>query len=212
MFCSKMKLKEIEMKKKIILEEAKKIIHKVGFKNAKMTDIANKVGFSKGSLYSYFQDKEEIAMNIFKEHLEKMFDKLKDLPDQDIDALEKFEKIKKVHLGFIKEGKHLILIKPDLKDMKKIHIEVFELKYKLFDIIKRIIEQGQDEKTFKQDLDINELMIILDSLMAGILFNASMLKNVKNERIKSFDVEEMIKKSLDFFIMAITNSNLEISK
>jgi AcrR family transcriptional regulator len=47
MAVSKIKTREIELKKQIILEEAAKLIDKVGFKNAKMEDIAKKVVFSK---------------------------------------------------------------------------------------------------------------------------------------------------------------------
>jgi len=207
MFCSKMKLKEIEMKKKIILEEAKKIIHKVGFKNAKMIDIAKKVGFSKGSLYSYFHDKEEIAMNIFKEHLQKMYDKLKDLPDEKISALKKFDKIRNVHLSFLKEGKNLIIIKPDIKELEGVHLEVFTLKNKVFDSIKAIIRQGIDEGSFNREMDLDQMMILLDSLMIGIIFEFSMQKNIESSLIHKYDIEEMIKKGLDFFLMAITNTN-----
>lgn len=207
MFCSKMKLKEIEMKKKVILDEAKKIINKVGFNNAKMIDIAKKVGFSKASLYSYFKDKEEIAMNLFKEHLEKMYEKIKDLPEQEITALEKFEEIKKLQLGFIKDGKNLMIIKPDLKELTKVHIEVFEVRNKLFNVVKKILEQGKREKVYNSDLDVDRSMIILDSLMTGIIFNASMRKNVKNDLIDKFEIEDMIEKALDFFVMGITNTN-----
>ncbi|MDA3884144.1 MAG: TetR/AcrR family transcriptional regulator [Candidatus Delongbacteria bacterium] len=210
MFCSKIKLKEIEMKKKAILDEAKKIINKVGFKNAKMKDIAEKVGFSKASLYSYFKDKDEIAMNIFKEHLLKMFNKIKDLPEQKMTALEKFNEIKKLQIGFIKDGKNLMTIKPNLKELTKVHLEVFELRNKLFTVLKTIIEQGKKEKVYNTNIDVDQSIIILDSLITGIIFNASMRKNIKNDLIKTYDIEEMIGKAIDFFILGITNTKTEL--
>jgi AcrR family transcriptional regulator len=209
MCCSKIKLKEIEMKKKIILEEAKKIINKVGFKNAKMKNIAEKVGFSKASLYSYFKDKDEIGMNIFKEHLTKMFDKIKDLPEQKITALEKFNEIKKLQIGFIKNGKNLMTIKPKVKKLTKVHLEVLELRNKLFNVLKKILEQGKKEKVYNTNLDVDKSIIILDSLMIGIIFNASMRKIIKNDLIETYDIEEMTGKAIDFFILGITNTKTE---
>lgn len=207
MFCSKIKLKEIEMKKKLILDEAKKIIHKVGFKHAKMKDIAEKVGFSKASLYSYFKDKDEIAMSLFKTHLEKMYDKLKTLPEEEISALEKFEKIRNVHLTFLKEGKNLMLVKPHVKKLEGVHLEVFSLKNQCFEVLRKIIRQGIKEGCFRSDIDVDQVMTILDSLMAGIVFQASMLNNIKSDLVNHYEIDNMIKKGLDFFLLALTNTN-----
>ncbi len=89
-----MKEKEIEFKRKIIIEEASKLINKFGFKNTKMEEIAKKVGFSKASLYLYFKDKEEIAFHIIKLLLEDFSKDTIDLPEKDISAIEKLEVIK----------------------------------------------------------------------------------------------------------------------
>lgn len=209
---SKIKTKEIELKKHVILEEATKLIDKVGFKNAKMEDIAQKVGFSKASLYSYFKDKEEIAMQITKQHLLKLYNKISDLPSKNICAIEKLEIMKSVHMEFVKKSKNFMIIKADFSIMEKCHKDVVEIKLKTFDILKSILEQGIREKVFNKSINVDSTVLLMESMMTGIVFLNSLIKNAESEIVPNFDVEEMISFGMDFFYMGITNTNAEINK
>ena len=51
-------------KEAMIIEAAEKVFKKVGFKNAKMDDIADAAGITKVTLYSYFQSKENLYLAI----------------------------------------------------------------------------------------------------------------------------------------------------
>ena len=212
MAVSKIKTREIEMKKQIILEEAAKLIDKVGFKNAKMEDIAHNVGFSKGSLYSYFRDKEEIAVNIAGQHLQKFYNKISGLTEQDIPAEEKLEFMKNAHLDFVRRSKSLMVIKPNYQLMEKSHSEFIELKLKTFEVLKNILLQGIRENKFNKNLNIDSAVRLLEAMFTGIVFLNSMIKNIKSDLIKDFNTEEMISFAMDFFYMGITNTKTEICK
>lgn len=212
MAVSKIKTREIELKKQIILEEAEKLIDKVGFKNAKMEDIAKKVGFSKASLYSYFKDKEEIAMNIAKQHVQKFYNKISGLTEQNIPAEEKLELMKNAHLDFVRRSKSLMVIKPNYQMMEKSHSEFIELKLKTFEVLKGILSQGVKEKKFNQNINIDLAVRLLESMFTGIVFLNSMIKNIKSDLIEDFNMEEMISFAMEFFYMGITNTNTEICK
>jgi AcrR family transcriptional regulator len=51
-------------KEQFIIESAERVFEKVGFKNAKMDDIAAAAGITKVTLYSYFQSKENLYLAI----------------------------------------------------------------------------------------------------------------------------------------------------
>ena len=53
-----------DLKEVIILNAAEKIFEEVGFVNATMDDIAREASMSKGSIYFYFQSKENLYMAI----------------------------------------------------------------------------------------------------------------------------------------------------
>lgn len=47
-----------------IIQAAEKVFSELGFKNAKMEDIANQAGLTKVTLYSYFQSKENLYLAV----------------------------------------------------------------------------------------------------------------------------------------------------
>ncbi len=209
---SLIKTKESELKRQIILDEAAKLINKVGFKNAKMEDIAKKVGFSKASLYSYFKDKEEIVTNIAKVHLLNFYNKISDLPEKNLSAVEKLNIMKNAHMDFVKKSKNLMAVKLNYALMEKSHKEFIVLKLKTFDILKSILEQGKKDGVFNKNLDSDSAVNLLEAMFTGIAFVNSLVKNIKSDLIKDYDMEKMICFGMDFFYMGITNTNAEINK
>lgn len=67
-----MQLTKKQIKESNIIEAAEKVIGAVGFKNAKMDDIAAAAGITKVTLYSYFQSKENLYLAITYTGLQKL--------------------------------------------------------------------------------------------------------------------------------------------
>ncbi len=57
-------LKNRDAKESVIIDAAEKIFEAVGFTNAKMDDIAEEAGMSKGSVYFYFDTKDNLYMAV----------------------------------------------------------------------------------------------------------------------------------------------------
>mgnify|MGYP001453133961 CR=1 FL=1 len=82
-----MKGNKKNLKESQIIDAAEQIFSMVGFKNAKMEDIAAKAGITKVTLYSYFQSKENLymavthrALQLLTERYYSTIDKFKDKP------------------------------------------------------------------------------------------------------------------------------------
>ncbi|MEP7268729.1 MAG: TetR/AcrR family transcriptional regulator [Saprospiraceae bacterium] len=63
-----------DLKEVMILNAAEKIFESVGFENTKMDDVAKEVNMSKGSIYFYFQSKENLYMAITYRGMHKLND------------------------------------------------------------------------------------------------------------------------------------------
>jgi AcrR family transcriptional regulator len=63
-----------ELKEVMILNAAEKVFEEVGFANAKMDDIAKAASMSKGSIYFYFQSKENLYMAVTYRGMQKLND------------------------------------------------------------------------------------------------------------------------------------------
>jgi AcrR family transcriptional regulator len=73
-------------KEQYLIDQAIKVFEKVGYKNAKMEDIANAAGITKVTLYTYFQSKENLYLaityramsalnNVYREAIDRNADK-----------------------------------------------------------------------------------------------------------------------------------------
>ena len=203
-----MKEKEIEFKRKIITDEASKLINKLGFKNTKMEEIAKKVGFSKASLYLYFKDKEEIALHIIGQLLESFYDQVSDLPTKNISVKEKMEFMKKGHMDFIKKAKNYIIIKTNMNCNDETNKNVVELKTNILQVLGSILQQGINEKVFNSSLDIKRSALLMESMLIGVSFLNSIAEGSNDKSLLDFKVEEMSSFALDFFYMGITNTEI----
>ncbi len=67
--------KKRQIKETNIIEAAEHVFSEVGFKNAKMEDIAQKAGITKVTLYSYFQSKENLYLALTYKALQLLIDK-----------------------------------------------------------------------------------------------------------------------------------------
>jgi AcrR family transcriptional regulator len=71
------KQREYEKRKKLILDTARKMFRRKSFNGVTLDEIAHEIEFSKGTIYSHFESKEEIFAQILLEHLNRLIDYLK---------------------------------------------------------------------------------------------------------------------------------------
>lgn len=67
---------KLKDKEETILNAAFEVFRKNGFTNASMKDIATKAGLGKGTLYEYFQNKEDLFIKVFKTETNNFFNEV----------------------------------------------------------------------------------------------------------------------------------------
>lgn len=72
---SRMNDNKKNLKESHIISAAERVFGEVGFKNAKMDDIAKKAGITKVTLYTYFQSKENLYLAVTHRALQLLIDK-----------------------------------------------------------------------------------------------------------------------------------------
>jgi TetR/AcrR family fatty acid metabolism transcriptional regulator len=68
-----------EAKSELIMDAALKVFADQGFHDTRLEDIATAAGFSKGSLYNYFADKEDIFLSLAVREHERLLEKLREV-------------------------------------------------------------------------------------------------------------------------------------
>lgn len=75
---------DVSQKRKIqIIAAAQRVFSKLGFHNARMSDIADETGLSKGTLYLYFDSKDQIIITLLEQLFEPELQRLRQLIDQE---------------------------------------------------------------------------------------------------------------------------------
>ena len=62
-----------QRKRAVLVQAAREVFEDVGFRDARIADIASRAGASYGSLYFYFDSKEAIFQEVFAEFTKQMF-------------------------------------------------------------------------------------------------------------------------------------------
>jgi AcrR family transcriptional regulator len=67
-----------------ILESASQLFFELGYEETTMDDIAGRIGVTKGTLYLYFKNKEELLYRVCKKNMKLLEDTLKDTVSADL--------------------------------------------------------------------------------------------------------------------------------
>jgi len=106
--------KKAAKKKEDILRSASLVISRKGFRQTTMEDIAAELLMTKGSLYYYFKNKEELLFYCHEQILTKALDQLEKIHQKEISSAEKMKAAIKVHLDIAIREKEIfnLTVKP----------------------------------------------------------------------------------------------------
>lgn len=139
-----------------ILNSAIKIIGQKGFHTAKVKDIASDAGVADGTIYNYFNNKEDILITIFRVKLEEYVKKAESELVGGIPADEKIRILVKYHIKVMTENPYLAnVFQIELRQpMKEVRVKVRKHLRDYFKLIENVIEEGVKNKIFSPELDV----------------------------------------------------------
>lgn len=102
----KSKSKEIEYQlgRAYILHEAERIFASKGFHNATMATIADASGFAIGTLYYFFDSKENLYTTVVNEKLDRMYSGIRESVDREEGITDKIEKLVVSQFQFVESN------------------------------------------------------------------------------------------------------------
>jgi len=150
-------------KKEDILRSASLVISRNGYQNATMEDIAAELLMTKGSLYYYFKNKEEILYNCHNLILSSAMEKLEAICSEKISSMDKMKKVIKAHLDIAIREKEVfnLIVKPEQLFSEENIEEIIEKRDNYAKIFDRIIAEGVKNEEFTISNPKMARMIIL---------------------------------------------------
>lgn len=192
-------------RKKTILNAAMKLFSETDFHEVTVDEIANNVGLSKGTLYLYFKNKEDLFFSIIKEKSNELFSRLENSITNDFSFETTLQNFIKAHLNFFKENKAYFKIIHSEKCRMTMddHYRMHDLGIKVFNqflkLTEKLVKEGKKENSIGNiDVDIAARGIrgILNSFVFQWIF--------ANEKISIEQETEQIK---NLFLYGVSRRN-----
>lgn len=154
-------------RKEEIREAGIKVIAEEGFHDATTDSIAEVAGVSVGTIYNYFNNKEEILHYIFEVEREKITDFFTGLTASGLPAEEKIRRFLKRYLGRALKNrrKSKLLLDEEHRPVKKVSMEILDYSMLLKSCVKELLEAGISEGSIKGELD--------PELVSGMIIGAA---------------------------------------
>jgi len=161
-----------------ILQAARQVFATQGFHNTRMSDIAQAIGVSQGTLYHYFRSKDELFLAVLNVWNEQIKNVVEQLPVADVHVTDKFWMVNQLAVNFFETDEDLLPVLVEYwayllhNPEAAAHFREFFLTMQ--QLFKEIIREGIDAGEFKPvDVGIVSALplIILDgvTLLTAIL-------------------------------------------
>ena len=143
----------VEDKRRLILGAAVRVFARKGFHTCRVGDIAEEAGVAHGLLYHYFASKDEVLETVFRENWSELLERFARVESSDEPADEKLLGLVKILLRTWKNDPALVTVMVrEVGRSAHLASQVDDIG-RGFEAIQRVIEQGQAEGVFRQELD-----------------------------------------------------------
>jgi TetR/AcrR family transcriptional regulator, fatty acid metabolism regulator protein len=142
-----------EDRRRSILDAAVRVFARDGYHTSRVGDIAEEAGVAHGLLYHYFASKEEVLATVFRENWRDLLQRFGEVERSDEPAGEKLRGIAKILLRTWRNDPALVTVMVrEVARGPHLSEQVDDVR-EGFAAIQRVIESGQREGSFRDDVD-----------------------------------------------------------
>lgn len=142
-------------KRERILRAAVEVFAQNGYFNAKVSEVAKRAGVADGTIYLYFQGKEDLLLNVFHEHMSRYLELLREALDGAEHADESLRRAIRFHLEVLGRDRSLaVVFQVELRQSLKFMSLFSQSELAAYlSILRSIVEKGQQERQFRASIN-----------------------------------------------------------
>ncbi len=186
-----------------VLSEAAKLFAQKGFHQADMAQLAARAGVAKGSLYNYFDSKEELYLYVCRHGLELSRQAVYGGLDPAWDVYRQIEHIFRQGAAFVRAHPEYLML---YLNVSSAGLEGFAEKISLqvekhtADFLKKLLKEGMASGTVRADLEVTQAAFWINSIY--IVFMASLVSRHFQIRLREYlEIKgRLTKKTLDMHL------------
>ncbi|MCA1988209.1 MAG: TetR family transcriptional regulator [Desulfarculus sp.] len=137
-----------------IIEAAVKVFAKNGFYNSKVSEIARAAQVADGTIYLYFQNKDDILISLFEEEMQLILERVRAAVAAEKNPAKKLERFAIAHLSLVEENQELAeIIQVEIRQSSKFMRGYDNVNFAQYlNIISDIIKEGQAAGVFRPEV------------------------------------------------------------
>jgi len=163
--------KDREKKRCMIMDAALKIFSKQGFSPAVLEEVAREAGIAKGTLYLYFQDKEDLFCSTIMNVIDKLVALMQKEIDDTLSPVRILREIAFLQLSFFSQNKDFFGIFQTLHNdlllcsHKRLFQQLMERRQALVDYEYELVERGKKQGLLRKDIDTEEIVACYEGMV-----------------------------------------------
>jgi len=182
-----------------IIQAATHVFARRGFYQAKVSEIAKEANVADGTIYLYFENKDDILISLFEEQMKVVLQNMREQVAGLEDPVRKLERFALCHLNLIEQNKDMaeiiqVELRQSSKFMKSYKNEQFA---EYLDLIADIVREGQGAGVFKKEI----LPDLVKRALFGALDELSRYWVLSSHR--KYDIETAAKQISDTFLYGL---------
>ena len=195
----KRRVLEREARKRDIIDVAAKLFSQKDYHEVTVDEIAERVGLSKGTLYLYFENKENLFLSIIWERMKMLMDRIKKTVTDDKPYIDRLRCFIHTYLSFFVDHQAFFKIiesekvRMSMDEHCKLHRYGKQAFADFFKIVVEIVRLGQEEGVLRSGNSEN-----------GARFLVGMLNSFTFQRV-IFNVSSDLNEDVDFLVDVFLN-------
>ncbi len=194
-----MKTQKSENTKQLIIERTSTVFNEKGYAGTSINDVMSVTGLSKGCIYGNFENKDEIALNVFDYNFSKVTQHMKErilVREDSVERLLVYPHTYKNYFRYpyLQAGCPILNTATEADDT---HPLLKERAQKALDLWKTSIEnqikRGIGRNEIKADTDPSEIAVVMISMIEGAFMQAKVNNHMTELNIAMSFLEKLIR-------------------
>ncbi|MBN1579044.1 MAG: TetR/AcrR family transcriptional regulator [Chitinispirillaceae bacterium] len=208
---SERKQREKEQRRHDIILAAEGVFFSKGIHVATVDEVAEAAELSKGTLYLYFKNREELIAAVFHRGMDLLQQMMVGSSLQSSKAIDKIRALGRVYLDFAKKHPdHFALLLE--KELHRLAMDdstpeaqsCVESGLQLLTMLKLLIIQGIQEGSIRNDIDPARMALIVWGQIHGVIAIASQEEHSDHfQKFCSFDLESIVTTTIEMIVNGI---------
>lgn len=154
-------------KYKAIIDAAVKVIAQNGYHSSQVSKIAREAGVADGTIYLYFQNKEDVLISLFKVKMGEFTETVKKELEKLSDPFEKLAKLITLHFSILENDRDLALVlQIQLRQSEhSIRQGIAQPLKEYYNVLEQLLRDGIEKGSFRADLDVRVARMMLFGTM-----------------------------------------------